>query len=113
MRCLVIYRSSSHEEGGAPDPQHMAEMGRLVEEMTARGVLLGTEPLAPRDACARVRLNEGQFTVSEENERGSGYAILQAGSKAEVIEHCKTFLKAAGDGVTEIRQIVEFAPQPA
>ena len=112
MRYISIYRSTSREEGGTPSQAHMEAMGRLVHEMMEKGVLIGTEPLAPREACARVELADGKFTVSAEQERASGYAFLNAGSLEEAIEHCKTFLKVAGDGVTEIRQILEFGPPP-
>lgn len=45
--------------------------------------------------------------------RAGGFAFLEAASKNEAIEYCKKFLKVAGDGTCEIRQILEFAPQPA
>ena len=111
MRYLTIYRPTSGEEGGMPSPEHMAEMGALVEQMTAKGALIGTEPLAPRAACARVSLKGGGFTVSDEPERAGGYAVLNASSREEAIELCKTFLATAGEGVCEIRQIVEFGPR--
>jgi len=91
-------------------------MGRLVEDMTAKGALLGAEPLAPRAQCARVKLSNGAFSVSDAGERIGGYAFLEAASKAEAIELCKAFLDVAGDGVSEIRQLHEesdFAPPPA
>jgi hypothetical protein len=112
MRYLSIYRPTSGEEGGMPEPAHMEAMGRLVEEMMSKGVLIGTEPLAMRTKCARVELANGEFKVSAETERAGGYAFLNAGSLEEAIEHCKTFLKVAGEGVTEIRQVVEFGPPP-
>jgi hypothetical protein len=113
MRYLSIYRPESSVEGGMPSPDHMAAMGRLIEEWTAKGALISTEPLTPRDQCARLRPSGGEFTVSEETVRAGGFAFLNAGSKDEAIELCKTFLKVAGDGTCEIRQILEFAPQPA
>jgi hypothetical protein len=113
MRYLSIYRPESGEEGGMPAPEHMAAMGRLIEEWTAKGALISTEPLTPRDQCARLRLSNGEFTVTEETVRAGGFAFLNAGSKEEAVELCKTFLKVAGDGTCEIRQILEFAPQPA
>jgi hypothetical protein len=112
MRYLTIYRSTAHEEGAPPSPEHMAEMGRLIEEMTAAGVLISTEPLTPRAQCARITLKDGAFTVEDEAERASGFALLQFGSKEEAIEGCKRFLSVAGDGVVEMRQILEFAAQP-
>ena len=113
MRYLSIYRPESGEEGGMPSPEHMAAMGRLIEEWTAKGALISTEPLTPRDRCARVRLSDGAFTVADETVRAGGFAFLNADSKEDAVELCKSFLKVAGPGTCEIRQILEFAPQPA
>lgn len=112
MRYLVLYRAEAREEGAPPSPEHMAEMGRYIEESMKAGKLLGTEPLGVRTLGARVRLSAGDYTVTEEDERISGYAFLEAPSKAAVIDYCKEFLQIAGDGTTEIRQIMEFGPPP-
>lgn len=113
MRFLTIFHPEATVEGASPLPEHMAAMGDLIERMTAKGVLIATEPLTPRDACARLTLRNGEFTVSPETVRAGGYAFLQAPSKEALIEACKEFLQVAGDGTVEIRQIVEFAPVPA
>jgi hypothetical protein len=113
MRYLSIYRPEAGVEGGDPTPKMMAAMGRLIEEWTAKGKLISTEPLTPRDHCARVRLTDGgAFEVSAETVRAGGFAFLNAESKDEAVELCKSFLKVAGPGTCEIRQILEFAPQP-
>jgi hypothetical protein len=112
MRFLSIYRPTASVEGGAPSPEHMAAMGRLIEEMTAKGALISTEPLTPREACARVSLEDGRFTVEPETLRAGGFAFLNAPSKDAAVELVKEFLKVAGDGTVELRQILEFAPQP-
>ena len=114
MRYLTIYHPEAGEEGGTPAPEHIAAMGRLIEEWTRKGKLISTEPLTPREQCARVRLGEdGQFSVAPETQRAGGFAFLEAGSKEEAVELCKAFLKVAGPGVCEGRQVLEFAPQPA
>ena len=110
MRFLSIYRPAGGEEGAMPTPEAMAAMGRLVEEMMAKGALINTEPLAPRSECAIVSRSGGKITVSEAPERMGGYAFLNAASKEEAIEQCKAFLEVAGDGSSEIRQIVEMGP---
>ncbi len=112
MRFLTLYHPTASEEGGTPSPEHMAAMGALIEQWTAKGVLISTEPLTPREACARLTLKDGAYTVEPETVRAGGFAFLEAPSKAAVIEACKEFLKVAGDGTVEIRQILEFAPQP-
>ena len=113
MRYLTLWRPASGEEGAMPDPAHMAEMGRLVEDMQAAGKLVVTEPIGMRAAGARVRKTGGDFTVTDESVRMAGYAFLNAGSREEAIELAKTFMQVAGDGEVEIRQVMEFAPQPA
>jgi hypothetical protein len=53
----------------------------------------------------KVTVVDGPFT--EAKEVIGGFAILQVKSKAEAIEHVKNFLKVAGDGETEIRELYE------
>jgi len=113
MRYLVIYRPEAGEEGGQPDPAHMAAMGKLVDEMTRAGSLIATEPLAARSHGGRVRRHGNEFTVADKGERAAGYAFLNANSRDEALELCKSFLQIAGDGVTELRQVIEFAPPQA
>jgi hypothetical protein len=48
---------------------------------------------------------DGPFTESKE--LVAGFALIQAASKEEAIEFIKDFLKVAGDGETEMRQIFE------
>ncbi len=113
MRYLVIYRPENGQEGGMPDPVHIAAMGELVERMTKAGKLIGTEPLGVRARGGRVRRSGDAFEVSDETGRAAGYAFLQADSREEALELCKEFLRCAGDGVTELRQVMEFGPPPA
>ena len=85
-------------------------MGRLIEEAMKDGWLLSTEGCLPSATGARVRLLDGKFTVTdgpfpELKELVGGFAIIQANSKEEAIERTKYFLKTAGGGETEIRQL--------
>ena len=110
MRYLALYRSEAVDEGATPDPEHMAAMGELIERMMKSGALIDTGPLAPRAQGARVRLSKGKISVTDEDERMSGYAFLEAPSREAAIEMAKEFLRVAGDGVSEIRQIAEMGP---
>jgi hypothetical protein len=90
----------------------MENMGKLIEEMTRDGVLLATEGCLPSSAGARVRQSGGKITVTdgpftESKELVAGFALIQAKSKAEAVELTKRFLKIAGDGESEIRQVLE------
>ena len=113
MRFLCLYKSSK-PEGTPPTQKEMADMGKLIEDSMKSGVLLATEGCLPSAKGARVRLSGGKFTVTdgpftESKELIAGFALLQANSKEEAIEHTKRFLEVAGDGETEIRQIFEQA----
>ena len=112
MRYLSIYRPATGEEGSMPSPEHMAAMGKLVEDMMKSGALINTEPLAQRAQCARVTFSGGQFTVSDETERAGGYAFINADSLEHAVALCKTFLQVAGEGTSEIRQVMEFGAPP-
>lgn len=111
MRFLCIYKPSK-PEGTPPTQQEMAEMGKLIEDMTKSGVLISTEGCLPSALGARVRLSNGKMTVTdgpftEAKEVIGGFALIEVPSKHETIEQTKHFLKIAGDGESEIRQIYE------
>jgi hypothetical protein len=108
MRYLSLYRPTSGQEGSMPSPEHMAAMGQLIEEMTRSGNLISTEPVLPREAGCVISRSGGQVTVSDLTDRMGGFAFLKADTKEELIEVTKKFLEVAGDGVCEIRQIMEF-----
>lgn len=110
MKFVSIYKSP--ETGVPPSQAKMEEMGKAVEEGMKAGFLLAVEGCMPSAYGARVRLSNGKLTVtdgpfSEAKEVVGGLAVLQANSKEEVIEHIKDFLRLAGDGECEVRQIYE------
>jgi hypothetical protein len=88
-------------------------MGKFIEESMKSGALLATEGCLPSAAGARVRLSSGKITVTdgpftEAKELIGGFALIKANSKQDAIEFNQRFLKIAGDGETEIRQICEM-----
>jgi hypothetical protein len=110
VRFLSIYKTA--ETGVPPTAEHMAEMGKLCEEMARAGVLLATEGCLPSAKGARVRLSGGKLTVTdgpftESKELIAGFALLEVRSKEEAIELTKRFLKVAGEGEAELRQVFE------
>ena len=115
MRFLSIYKAK--ETGVPPTPEHMATMGKLIDEMMKAGVLIGTEGCLPSAKGARVRIADGKFKVTdgpftESKELVGGFALLEAKSKEEAIEVTKRFLDVVGEGECEIRQLFE-APAAA
>jgi hypothetical protein len=110
MRFLSIYKTA--ETGAPPSQEEMTRMGKLVDDGMKAGFLLAVEGCMPSATGARVRLSNGKLSVTdgpftESNEVIGGLAILQANSKGEALELVQQFLKVAGDGECELRQIFE------
>lgn len=111
MRFLCMYKSAK-PEGTPPTQEEMAEMGKLIEESFKSGRLLAAEGCLPSALGSRVRLTGEKYTVtdgpfSEAKEIIGGFALIQATSKEDAIEFNKRFLKVAGDGEVEIRQVFD------
>ncbi len=110
MRFLSIYKSKEACE--PPTAEYIAAMQQLIEDMSKAGVLVTTEGCLPSARGARVRMSNGSFTVvdgpfAETKELVGGFAILEAKSKEEAIEHTKRFLNIVGEGECEVRQLYE------
>ena len=122
MRFLSMIRID--ETGGqVPSEQLMADMGKLIEELTRTGQLVSTAGLRPTSEGVRVRLHRGgRLTVldgpfTETKEVIGGYAIFEAQSKAEALELTRRFLEVHGtdwDVECEVRQLdgPEFGCKP-
>ena len=113
MRFLSVYTAA--ERNTPPSQEEMDRMAKLIEESMKAGWLLATEGCLPTALGARVRISNGQFTVTdgpftESKEVIGGFAILNANSKEHAIQLTKEFLNVVGRGECEIRQIFE-APQ--
>lgn len=113
MRFLSVYKTV--ETGLPPTPEEMAVMGKLIEEGMKAGWLLAVEGCLPSAQGARVSQSKGNVVVTdgpftETKELIGGFAILDAVSKEHAIELTKHFLKIAGDGECELRQLHEAGP---
>ena len=91
-----------------PDEKMVAEMDRLVEEMTRKGVLLaagGLDPLGTRvtSSGGRITVTDGPFT--EAKETILSFALVEVRSKEEAIELSRRFWQIAGSGEWQIRQV--------
>jgi hypothetical protein len=102
MRFLSMVRSKEGAAGCQPTPQLMQDMGKLIEEMTRKGVLIATGGLLPSSQGKRLRLRHGNLSVTdgpftEAKEVIGGYAILEAATMEEAVELTKRFLRVHGD----------------
>ena len=109
MRYLALYTPDKSRAGVPPTQEHMEQMGRLIEEMMKAGALITTGGLLPggfrvKSSGGRISITDGPF--SEAKEVVGGFAILEAKSKEDVIELSTRFLKVAGEGQSELHQIM-------
>jgi hypothetical protein len=114
MLFLSLYTPAVNPSG-PPSAEHMAKMGELIGKLMKDGTLVTTGPLGKSGpGGAKVRLQKGEVTVehgpfSDSVLMGaSGFALLRANSREEVIEKSKEFLEVAGDGESQILQVLEM-----
>lgn len=110
MRFLSIYKTA--ERTTPPSQEEMARMGALIQEGFQKGWLIATEGCLPTALGARVRISNGNVTVTdgpftEAKEQVGGFAILRANSREEALQLTKDFLKFTGEGECELRQLFE------
>ncbi|HEY0505362.1 MAG TPA: YciI family protein [Lysobacter sp.] len=114
MRFLSMIRIQENT-GQVPSERLMTEMGQLIGELRASGVLLDTAGLQPTSQGVRVRLRKGRTSTvdgpfTETKEVVGGYALLEAGSMDEAVAHTRRFLEVHGDEwelECEVRQLEE------
>jgi len=112
MRFLSLIRIDE-TTGQVPSERLMADMGKLMDELTRAGVMIDTAGLRPTSEGVRVRLKNGKVSMidgpfTETKEVIGGYAILEATSKEHAIELTKRFLAVHGDEWNiecEVRQL--------
>jgi hypothetical protein len=113
MKFLSMYTPDQKSAGVPPSKEMMEKIDKFVEESMKAGKLLATGGLLPTSkGGARVRCSGGEITVTdgpftEAKEVIAGFALLEAKSKEEAIEMAKRFLQIAGDGESDLRQIME------
>ena len=118
MRFMMIVKSA--ERSGLPPKPLMDAIGKLSEEATKAGTMVGSGGLGPTALGARVRLSGGKVTVTdgpftEAKEVVGGYAQFELKSKEEAVESAVRFMELhkkhwpGWEGETEVRQM--FGPE--
>jgi hypothetical protein len=111
MQFLMYGVNESADQGAAPSPEMLAELGKLTEEMVKSGRLVATGAASPQGT--RLKFSGGKFTTTdgpfiELKELTGGFAILNADSLEEAVELAKRFRSIIGEGESEIVRI--FGP---
>jgi len=115
--------TASAPRGGPPDPKHIAQMRKIMEEAAAKGTLLATGGIGKRTTnAARVIRKDGKISVEDPPKDGAagggwmaggGYALTRFDTKAEAVADAKSKLEFMGDGMVELIEIKEFYPGEA
>ena len=118
MRFMTLIKSEEHLTIGPPPAELLQAIGRLGGEAAQAGVLVDTAGLMPTAVGARVRLEGGKISTSEEpiasgHEVVGAYAIFNVQSKQDAVEWAKRFMELHKEhwkgwqGETEVRQVME------
>jgi hypothetical protein len=122
MRFMILVKASADSEAGVmPSAELIGEMGRFNDELVKAGVLLAAEGLHPSSRGARIRYSGEKRTVvdgpfAETKELVAGFWLIQAKSKAEVLEWFKRCPNPTPgqESEIEIRQVFDaedFGPE--
>lgn len=117
MRLMMFMYPEIDEPDWNPSAEEVVAMGRYNDELRKAGMLLALDGLRPPGDGATVSFRDGDVTVTdgpftEAKEVIGGYALMRAGSKAEVVELCRRFLKVVGQGTCEVYELFEAPSQP-
>jgi len=118
MQFLSLY-TPAKAHSGPPSAGHIAEMMKLMEKMSKAGVLVTTGGILSRQTGMKGVRRNGTFTGEDGPVAGSslmpasGYALMRANTREELVGHIKEFLQVAGEGTTEIIQVMDGPPPNA
>jgi hypothetical protein len=110
----AVYQSGRKVDPGfVPDPKKVEQMMRFNEELGKVFKILSLNGLHPVTTGARVSFTQGKTSVTdgpfiETKEVLGGYWLIEAPSKAEVVQWTQRCPAEEGD-VIEIRQVFDAA----
>jgi len=110
----AVYQGGKRVDPGfVPDPKKVEQMMRFNEELGQVFKILSLNGLHPVNTGARVSFSNGKTTVTdgpfiETKEVLGGYWLIEAPSKAEVVQWTQRCPAEEGD-VIEIRQVFDEA----
>ena|ERR1700761_5627263 len=113
MRFMVIVKATERSEAGVlPTKEEFAEMGAFNEQLVKAGIMLSGDGLQPSSKGARIKFAGSKPTIvdgpfAETKELIAGFWLIQAKSKAEVIEWMSRAPFEKGEEI-EIRPIYDI-----
>ncbi len=88
---MLVYSREASDVSPEEDAKIRAGHGRVMDEASRKGVLVGAEPLAPTTTATTVRMKDGRALVldgpfAETKEQLAGYYIIDCENLDEAIE---------------------------
>ena len=115
---LTLYTPA--KPGQVPTKEHIEKMGAFMGEMAGAGIVIGGGGLRRREIGAlNATLANGAFTVTDGEKAAldwmaaNGFAILNVRSREHLLEVTRRFLELAGDGTSEIIELMDGPPPTA
>lgn len=108
MQFFIYFSKSPDQPMSRPSPEGMAEMGKLMQEGMASGVIVSTGQLG--QTTSHIRLEKGEITVTdgpflEGKELIPGYTLINVASKDEAIAFATKMRQCMGDGVLRMAPV--------
>ena len=112
-RYMLILRPITTNEAEAPMCYQLPEMGHMIEKLSDAGILLAAEGLHTSDRGARVRLADGEFSVTdgpftEAKELVAGFALVDVESREAAVALARQILQVGGEGQSDVREVMEL-----
>ena len=105
---IYFTRSEGQAPMKPPTPEGMAEMGKMMQEGMASGLIVATGQLGRE--TTHVTLEEGAVSVSdgpfmEGKELIPGFTIIEVETKEQAVDYCTRMRKCMGDGTLRMAPI--------
>ena len=112
MKFMALWRPNKVT---LPNNENTAQMGELIGDMVKAGVMVENGGWYPDSPCTALKMRDEKLTVTdgpftEAKEIIAGFCIMNVKSKAEAVQWTTRFIKIAGEGTAELRQLEEGTP---
>ncbi len=111
MRVMMMHKMRKPTPAGPPSPKLMAQMGKLIEDMTKAGVMIATGGFGSHSKGLRLVFDGGKMTVTdgpftEAKEMIAGFALIEVKSLDEALEWAPRFAGLVGDVEIDVRPLM-------
>lgn len=124
MRLIMMHDTDARWEAGQiPGETMIANMGRLIDQMTRAGVLLGSNGLRATSFGVRLHFSGGEASLRHGPYAGpgplnAGFAVVQVKTLEQAVEWATRLGRVVGDSEIDVRPVCEpwdlqMCPRPA